>query len=218
MRTLSPALIRQLLEELASRAQEAGISARVLVVGGAAVSFHDAHRRLTVDIDAFILPDKALDDIADAMARAHDLPTNWINAGALAFLPPVGLEDWHVVIEQGPVTISIASPQLLLAMKLYANRGTRDSADIEVLLTLCDISSVEQAQEIYERYHAQEVLTPSAEARVRAWLDSRSGESGLGPAPRDDSRGWVHPGIDISDNSAVQALLESPEPPGSDQR
>jgi hypothetical protein len=44
MRTLTPALIRQLLEELASRAQEAGISARVLVVGGAAISFHDAHR------------------------------------------------------------------------------------------------------------------------------------------------------------------------------
>ena len=68
MRTLTPTLIRQLLEELAFRTQEAGISARVLVVGGAAVSFHDAHRRLTADIDAFILPDKALDDIADAMA------------------------------------------------------------------------------------------------------------------------------------------------------
>ena len=176
MRTLTPALIRRLLEELASRAQEAGISARVLVVGGAAISFHDAHRRLTADVDAFILPDKALDDIADAMARAHDLPSDWINAGALAFLPPVGLEDWHVVIEQGPVAISIASPKLLLAMKLDANRGTRDSTDIEVLLTLCDITSVEEAQEIYERYHAQGVLTPSAEARVRAWLDSHAGE------------------------------------------
>lgn len=176
MRTLTPAVIRELLQELASRAQEAGIAARVLVVGGAAVSFHDPHRRLTADIDAFILPDKALDDIADAMARAHDLPPDWINAGALAFLPPVGLEDWHAVIKQGPVTISIASPQLLLAMKLYANRGTRDSADIEVLLDLCDVNSVEQAQEIYERYHAQEVLTPSAEARVRAWLDARPRE------------------------------------------
>ena len=176
MRTLTPALIRQLLEELASRAQEAGISARVLIVGGAAVSFHDAHRRLTADVDAFILPDKALDHIADEMARAHDLPSDWINAGALAFLPPVGLEDWHVVIEQGHVTVSIASPQLLLAMKLDANRGTRDSADIEALLTLCDITSVEEAQEIYERYHAQEMLTPSAEARVRAWLDSRAGK------------------------------------------
>jgi hypothetical protein len=80
-----------------------------------------------------------------------------------------------VVIEQGPVTISIASPQLLLAMKLYANRGTRDSADIEVLLALCEVTSVEEAQEIHERYHAQEVLTLSAEARVRAWLDSQAG-------------------------------------------
>ena len=173
MRTLDPAQIRRLLEDLASRAQEAGLSARVLVVGGAAVSFHDPHRRLTADVDAFILPDKVLEEITRDMARTYDLPADWINSGALAFLPPVGLEDWHVVIERGCVTISIASPELLLAMKLYANRGTRDSADIEVLLGLCDVTSVEEAQEIYERYHAQELLTPSAEARVRAWLESR---------------------------------------------
>ena len=69
--------------------------------------------------------------------------------------------------------VQIASAELLLAMKLCANRGIRDTDDIGFLFAHCRIESVEEAQEIYERYHAQDVLTDSAAARVQAWLDAR---------------------------------------------
>jgi len=49
-----------------------------------------------------------------------------------------------------------------IAMKLAANRGLRDSGDTEGLLRTCGVSSVEQAQAIYETYHAQGVLSPRA--------------------------------------------------------
>ena len=49
-----------------------------------------------------------------------------------------------------------------IAMKLAANRGLRDSGDTEGLMRTCGVSSVEQAQAIYETYHAQGVLSPSA--------------------------------------------------------
>jgi len=71
------------------------------------------------------------------------------------------------------VSISIGSPQMMLAMKLFSNRGIRDSDDIEYLLSTCGVTSVQDAQEIYERYHAQDVLDDSAVARVEHWL-SRS--------------------------------------------
>jgi hypothetical protein len=58
-------------------------------------------------------------------------------------------------------------------MKLAANRGARDAADIEFLLQCCDVTSIEHAQQIYERYHVQDVLTDSARARVQRWLDQR---------------------------------------------
>jgi hypothetical protein len=58
-------------------------------------------------------------------------------------------------------------------MKLRANRGIRDSADIEFLLAACNVDSVNDAQAIYERYHAQEVLSPGAVARVQQWLEGR---------------------------------------------
>ena len=59
---------------------------------------------------------------------------------------------------------------MLLAMKLFANRGIRD---VEYLLGVCQITSLAQAQEIYERYHAQDVITDSAALRIQAWLDAR---------------------------------------------
>jgi hypothetical protein len=62
---------------------------------------------------------------------------------------------------------------MLLAMKLRANRGRRDTDDIEYLLGRCAVNSVQDAQEIYERYHAQDVLTDSAVTRVQTWLDAR---------------------------------------------
>ena len=49
-----------------------------------------------------------------------------------------------------------------IAMKLAANRGLRDSGDTEGLMRTCGVSSVEQAQAIYETYHAQGVLSPRA--------------------------------------------------------
>jgi hypothetical protein len=59
---------------------------------------------------------------------------------------------------------------MLLAMKLRASRA-RDHDDIGFLLGACGVTTIEQAQEIYERYLHQEVLSEAATARVRFWLD-----------------------------------------------
>jgi hypothetical protein len=63
---------------------------------------------------------------------------------------------------------------MLLAMKLLANRGIRDRDDIEFLLSACDVKSLDDAQEIYERYHAQDVISPNATVRVQHWLDQQT--------------------------------------------
>ena len=82
------------------------------------------------------------------VALAHGLPVDWLNDAALAYIPPVGADDWIEVVREGSVTISIGSPQMLLAMKLYANRGRRDADDIDYLLGVCGVTTVQDAQEI----------------------------------------------------------------------
>lgn len=54
----------------------------------------------------------------------------------------------------------------------------RDADDIDYLLGVCGVTTVQDAQEIYERYHAQDVLTDQAVARIEHWLGSGSGRPG----------------------------------------
>jgi hypothetical protein len=165
--------VELLLRELAGRLHADGVTAGIRVVGGAAIALMNADRRSTADVDAVLLPAAPVRAMAAAMALERDLPADWLNDAAMAYVPLVGLEDWQEVFRVGDVTVSVGSVQMLLAMKLRANRGRRDTEDIEYLLDRCDVNSVQDAQEIYERYHAQDVLTDSALARVQSWLDTR---------------------------------------------
>jgi len=175
---MSPDEIRNLLEELAVRLDAASIAVGIRVVGGAAVSILDNDRRSTSDIDAAIVPAGAAAEVVAALGTERGLPANWLNDAALAYVPPVGPEDWIEILRTGGVSVSIGSVQMLLAMKLLANRGIRDSADLEFLLEACNVRSLEDAQTIYEKYHAQEVISPSAAARVQHWLEmNQSDES-----------------------------------------
>lgn len=170
---MPPEQTNNLLIELATRMDNANIRGFIRVVGGAAIAFSHPQRRMTVDIDALVLPIGSADAIIEEMAREFGLADNWINDAAKGFIPLVGLGDWLEVELIGNVSISIASNEMLLAMKLYANRSTRDLEDIEFLLEACNITGVEHAQEIYERYHAQDVIKASAVARIEHWLESR---------------------------------------------
>ena len=101
--TMTPKEVRELLEELATRLNAAGITAGIRVVGGAALSILDEDRRSTSDIDAVIVPAGVAADIVTDLANERGLPSNWLNDAALAYIPPVGPEDWVEVIRRGDV-------------------------------------------------------------------------------------------------------------------
>jgi hypothetical protein len=170
---LTPHDVDTLLRELARRLHESDTTAGIRIVGGAAIALMNGQRGTTRDIDAALHPADVVKAAAADVAQAHGLPLDWLNDAALAYIPPVGAEDWIDVVREGSVTISIGSPQMLLAMKLYANRGRRDADDIDYLLGVCGVTTVQDAQEIYERYHSQDVLTDAAVTRIEHWLDRR---------------------------------------------
>lgn len=123
--------------------------------------------------DAVLAPVEPVIAAARDLAVQRGLPPDWLNDAVKAYVPPVGSEDWVELIREGDLTVSIASAELLLAIKLYANRGRRDTEDIEYLLGACGVTSLEEAQAIYERYHAQDLISDSAALRVQAWLSRR---------------------------------------------
>ena len=143
--------LRELIAELASRGQ----TARIRLVGGAAIALTvDADRPSTVDIDAPLDPTGPVLEAAAAIAARHGWRTDWINDAATMFLPSglgIRTPEWRTV-HQGPhVTVQVASPQTLRAMKLHATprRGNRDAGDLAALLPVCGITSLAAAVQLY---------------------------------------------------------------------
>jgi hypothetical protein len=83
------------LRELARRLNDAGLTVGIRVVGGAAIALINSDRRATRDIDAILLPAEPVQAAAAEMAIERDLPNDWINDPAKAFVPFVGLDEWH---------------------------------------------------------------------------------------------------------------------------
>jgi len=166
--------LRQLLEHLAKRLADSEIKAGIRVVGGAAIAMINDQRPVTRDIDAALVHDVAqIREVASEMATEFDLPGDWLNDDALAFIPLVGDPQWHDLIARGEVLVQVAAPAMLLAMKLRASRGRRDADDIDFLLERCGIESIDDAANLYDHYYPQEVLPERAVARVEYWLQFR---------------------------------------------
>ena len=157
MREFDAATVLQLLDELKDRLSARGVRGTVKVAGGAAMLLNypdDPHVRVTTDIDALIEHD---DEIAEVVAEmAHDLalPRHWLNAAGKSWLR-VAADD-----RDDPISVSVATPKELIAMKLAASRD-KDAADLAIIarnegiddpVTLVDIA--------YEVYGEDSVELP----------------------------------------------------------
>jgi len=171
----SPEDLQELLSELLERLSNSHVRGGIRVVGGAAIALLYGDRQATADIDASLTPSNDILEVVRQMAYERGLPHNWLNDGALAYIPfEAEPADWTEIMRAGEVSLLVAKPQLLLAMKLRANRGIRDGRDIDVLLSACKITSIDQVESLYGKYFSQEVLSPDAELRVNNWLAQRT--------------------------------------------
>jgi len=158
-----PRLSRErLLEALAGVTRilvEKEISARLYIVGGAAMSLQYDARDATRDIDARYYPKEAVADAALQVARECGLPADWLNDEAAMFISPV-IDDENptLIMSKGAVTIHVASAKVLLAMKIRASRPGRDVPDIKFLCKFLELKSVAQAIKVFESYYPEDPL------------------------------------------------------------
>ena len=149
----------RLIHLFAAKINGAGISGTISLVGGAALSMSYLHdRRATTDIDALLPSDKRIAVIIAEIAAEENLAENWINDAAMAYVPFETQQQWIDLYRVGGVLVRIASAELLLAMKLRADRGFRDRADIEGLIKICGIKRIDEIEGLYGRFHHQEVI------------------------------------------------------------
>ena len=137
-----------LLAELGERLAGRGIEGEIYVVGGAAMMLAYDRGRLTRDIDAVGVPQEEIDAEVRAMATDHrDLDPDWLNARVLPMLPR-GVDAGRLQVLGGPgLTVNVASPRWLLAMKARAARGRRDLDDVWVL---CQVLGLRTTAEVWQ--------------------------------------------------------------------
>lgn len=164
------------LRELVDELRKAGEVAGIRMVGGAALALSYFDRGVTQDLD--LLHVRPGSDIAVAAAAAnvaqrHDWDSSWLNFDVTRAdaLPTLGRAvEWDTIYDKHGIVIQVAAKEALLAMKLRANRPGRDTRDIRLLLGLCDMTTIAEAEALYEDFYPGDGLSDRALQMVTAIL------------------------------------------------
>jgi Nucleotidyltransferase of unknown function (DUF6036) len=160
--------IQDALRSLTKELVQSDVEITIQVVGGAAVALQVEREAATGDIDAMF---RRSSQIFDAIKRVGDergWPDTWLNDAVNMYASHHdSADDWDIQTSESGVVILVARPELLLAMKLAAGRGRRDSTDIDLLLDACEISSIEEAAALFDRYYPADVIATKAMAQLK---------------------------------------------------
>ncbi|MDT5037258.1 MAG: hypothetical protein QOE03_2443, partial [Micromonosporaceae bacterium] len=105
--------------------------------------------RSTRDLDAVFLPTDVVRQAAAVVAGRRGLAVDWLNDAVKGFLPGKDL-DAERFYSSDSLTVDVASPRYLLAMKLFASRVESDAEDIMLLYRLVGFSTVEEGLDLVE--------------------------------------------------------------------
>ncbi len=159
------AALGELLDALAAE----HATAHIRIVGGAALAISFGRDGTTTDVDALYGSSDAVESATRAVARRRGWPDTWLNDKVKMFATHFDQpDDWTAFAVRDGIEIRIASARLLLAMKLRAARGRRDSADIDLLLDECGIETVDEAQGIFEHFYPEDPLPDRALRQLEA--------------------------------------------------
>ena len=151
--------IRRLFELLNDELARSGTRAEIAVVGGAVMCVAMNARDATRDVDALFEPTAKVRIAAARVAPAVGAPPGWLNDAVRGFMSPVAeFSSW---LELSHLSVSMARPEYLLAMKVAAMRlgeEFHDLDDVRFLLRMLDVKSAEAALEIVTRYFDADTL------------------------------------------------------------
>lgn len=155
--------VLELLTELGRRLSARGVTAKVFVVGGAAIALAYNRHRLTRDIDAVFEPKAVIYEVADQMADDLGLPSGWLNDAVKGFLPAKEPNVTTNYFSAEGIEVGVASAPYLFAMKAAAARSESDRDDIRELFRVLDVRSADEAFAIIERFYDRSRLQPKTQ-------------------------------------------------------
>ncbi|MGA7835550.1 MAG: DUF6036 family nucleotidyltransferase [Acidimicrobiales bacterium] len=149
----------------------AGVTSAIYVVGGAAIMLHAEREALTSDVDV-LYSSAEIQASVRSVSELKRWPETWLNDAAKMWVSHYDRDDdWEIRFTRGDVSICVAQPLLLLAMKLLAGRGQRDAMDIDLLLEKCRIGSFSDAVAVFDKYYPTEKMAPRTLRQLHVRFD-----------------------------------------------
>ncbi len=175
---MDAAAIRDLLGEVAGILRRQGVTARIYVVGGAAMALAYDADRTTRDLDAVILAGHgAVIEAAHDVARRHGLPRSWLNEQASSYVPPGDDGHARVVFDDPGLVVLAASPARLFTMKVHASRAA-DLDDIRDLANMLGITDIARAIEVCAQVMPDQPLTARSRAILSEFFNTNVTDDG----------------------------------------
>lgn len=163
--------IRRLFELLDAELAGAKVAGEVYLVGGAVMCLALDVRPATRDVDAFFRPARIIRQAAARVAAQANVPAAWLNDAVKGFLGNRG--DFDPYMELPNLSVFVARPEYLLAMKCASMRlgeEFHDLDDVRYLLRYLNVSTAEEALGIVTRYFDEGQLTPKSRLALEELL------------------------------------------------
>jgi hypothetical protein len=168
---LDRARLREAFDLLAGKLTRRGMVGEIHVFGGAAMVLAFDARPATRDVDALFVPDGPMLEAAAEVAAELGLPRFWLHDQASGYVSARAGRGTPVY-DHPNLRVLVTPPEHLLAMKVRAARAARDAGDIRLLLTALEVTTVEAAIEIVDRFFPDEPLSDRSRQLLEDLLDA----------------------------------------------
>lgn len=163
-------MLNRALQRLSEVLQERNILGNIFMVGGAAMILGYKARESTGDVDSVFVPKREVMNAALQVAIDLDLPNDWLNDAAKGFMP--GSDPDAIAVFRSPfLSVDVASPRYLLAMKLMSFRQDRDVGDIKFLLKECGLQTVDQGLDLMLEYFPGRPMELRSQLKLQEMMD-----------------------------------------------
>ncbi|MHB8246117.1 MAG: hypothetical protein ACYDGN_12340 [Acidimicrobiales bacterium] len=115
-------------------------------------------------------PKLPLYEEAARIAREEGLPPDWLNDAVKGMLPDAPDAGAQTTFEAEGISVAVASPEYLFAMKALSARQEGDSEDFMKLAEILGVRTPEEAFAVVERFYNPQRLTAKASIFIQSLL------------------------------------------------
>lgn len=178
LKFLTKAEIEAALNRLSDLAAAEGVRLEMTLYGGALMVLAYDARRVTKDVDAIVHPPEVARRLAARVATERGMAEDWLSDQVRMFLSNKEAKNELTLANVSRAGLHLTRPtaKYLLAMKVMAARKplpgyAGDFADIEILLRVTKIKSVDGVQAVIDLFFPDVVLADETRQALEAVLE-----------------------------------------------